>query len=69
MALGTVVGLLGTARLVELEVSITCRKESDSLTGLDVAWLPDTRQAVDLYHWLWGDHQFTRLHRSLLRNN
>lgn len=53
MAPGTVVGLLGTTHLVELEVSTACSKESNSLTRLDVAWLPDTRKAADLYHWWW----------------
>lgn len=48
MAPGTAVELLGTVCLVELEVSIACSKKSDSLTRLDVAWLPDTSGFVPL---------------------
>lgn len=51
MAPGTLVGLLGTAHLVELEVSIVCSKKSDSLTRLNVAWLPDAGKAAGLYRW------------------
>lgn len=37
----------------ELEVSVTCSKGSDSFTRLAEAWLPDTRQAADLYRMWW----------------
>lgn len=60
MAPGTMVGLLGTAHLVELEVSIACSKKSDSLTRLNVAWLPDAGKTAGLYLWWWwvGRHLF-----------